>query len=744
VVVVRARQTNLAVGLALLCVAHVALALLFHSGWIFAKYPHLATLMKGGQLNAAQVSDASPAYLLLHLLASPWAVRLMQALLAGAALATIFVLVDRARGWLAAVIAVALLAFSHGWLVYGAVLEPDLALAALHVVAFAALALGSPDRLRAAALAGGSLGLACAFRPTAGVFGAAALVWLWLDRRRAAGARRPFAHAGVYALSLAGAALLPAIVLQEDLRTELAATMSGGQVFHLGHRPEDTGLRAHYPQLMKLVDAHLANRPGGSPPDQAHELYRRFAAAAEGKPLSAGEAEAYWLGRALAFAAEEPGAFARQLARKWVLTVVAPSPAADIAGVQQLAQETWTTGIPTRWIALLGLAGLILALAGGGRIERLFALCVLSYQLIYVVFYYQTRYGVVLLPAWAALAGCAVAAVWRARRDARQLVVRLAVCAAPFLLLLPRFVRDESRLEARRLLVPVHSHVPELLAAGDIDRALDRWLDEQAAFPDYVWPWSPRGFGLDADAPARALEAAGRALARYGADRGPDRYLLATLFARAGRCELALPLAERAAEDGFHATVEDADLALDPDLLAADCLLSLGRRDEAAAHVQRSLRVWPGTLAGLAHAVASGDASAARKLERLHDPASMHWALAQAFRLWGDPETALLHAQALATLLPDAAPLADLERAFCLLDLGRPAEALAAYSRSLAIGYYAHGSDRFDEPVRSLVAQKPADTAANLLALRHWARQGNAVEIEAVLKRHPELAEGRR
>jgi tetratricopeptide (TPR) repeat protein len=720
-------------GLLLLAAAHAAIAIVYQPSWIFAKYPRLAEGLVDGTLQPVQASDASPAYLLLHVLAAPAVVRVLQAIAAGAALAATYALATRARGRLAGTVAVALLGLSHGWLVYGAVLEPDLGIAALTAGGIAALALGV--RLPASAAAGAALGLACALRPAAAVFGAVALVWLVVDRR----GRRARAHAAAYAVTFAAAALAPMAVLRAASDAPLAATMSAGQVLHLGHRPEDVGVRAHYPQLIKLVEAHLAQRPGAKPPDPGHDLYRRFAAAAAGTPLPAGEAERYWMGRALAFAAEEPAAFARHLARKWVMTVVAPSPSADIAGVQQLVQETGFSGIATRWIALLGVGGLLLALLGG-RIERLLALCILSWQLVFVTFYYQTRYGVALLPAWSALAACAAARLWQARRSPRLLATRAAACAVPFLLLCPRFVRDEARLEERRLAVPVQSQVPRLLASGDVAGALDRWLDEQAAFPDYVWPWSPRGFGLDADAPARALDAAGRALARFGADSGPDRYLLATLFVRAGRCELALPLAERASDDGFHSTVDDTDVVLDPDLLAADCLLALGRRDEAHARVRRSLERWPGTLAGLSRAAAAGDAEAARKLGRLHDPASAQWAMAQARRAWGDPLTALIHADALAARLPEAAPLAELERAFCLLDLGRPAEAVTAYGRSLAIGYYVHGTDRFDDPVRALAAARPLDRATQLLALRHWARQGNAEEIQALLSRHPQLA----
>lgn len=731
-----------------LCAAHAALALALGPAWAFAKYPNVAASLRRGDLTPDQASDASPGYLLANLLAAPDMLRWLQALAAAAALACTFALVRRERGAAFAGAAAIALALAQPWLAYSAALEPDLLIGVLQVAALACLGLASPDRLRGGALAGAFLGAAFALRPTAAVFAVVGLVWLLVDRRAAAPSRSIRAHAIVYTAAFVAAAAVPPVVLHAQAGQDVRATMSAGAVFHLGNRPEDSGVRAHYPALMKLLESHLATQPGHRP-DYAHELYRRFASAAAGEPLPAARAERYWIDKVAAFAFDEPWAFLRHLGRKWVFTVAAPSPGADIAGVQKLAQDArGFPAIPYRWLALAGLGGLLLAVRGR-RIERLVGLFVASQQVVCVVFYSQIRYGVTFLPAWCCLAATAAAALWQARREPRRLAPRLLAVAAPFALLALPVVRSETRIEERRFEIPVASEVPTLRSSGHRDEAMALFLDEQASFPDYVWPWSPRGYGLAPEDPGTAMRAAERARARYGIGHPADAYLLAVLYARAGRCDLALPLADRAADDGFHGTVEDTDLALDPDLLASDCLVEQGQPQPAFARVRRSLDRWPGTLDGLARAVAALSARPALGSDRgefehllfsLHDPASAHFALARARRLWGDPTRALDDADALASFLSEAEPLADFERALCYLDLGRPDDALAAYDRSLRIRFYAYGTRRFDAAMRARAAARPDDRDSAVLALRHWLREGNDDEVREVLRRHPDLA----
>ena len=301
----------------------------------------------------------------------------------------------------------------------------------------------------------------------------------------------------------------------------------------------------------------------------------------------------------------------------------------------------------------------------------------------------------------------------------------------------------------RTAAVPVRSEAAELRSQGRWEEALDRHLDEQAALPDWTWPWSPHGYGLRSDSPEQAARAADRARTRWGSDGPADAYLLAVLEAAAGRCDVAIPLARKAAEAGFHAAV--ADTSLDPELLVSDCLLGLGSRADALRAVERSLARRPGTLDGLARAASarrrgepwSGTGpDPAEVLLALHDPASARHALSRARRLWGDPLGALAEADALARLLPEARPFAEFERALCLLDLGQPVEALRAYARSMSIRYPMHGARRFDPLVRELAAGSPDDPGVARFALAHWGSRGELDEIRAILARHPGLAAG--
>lgn len=733
--------------LALLALAgvHAALGVALAPSPLFAKYPVLAARLRAGELTAAQVGDASPLYLLLNLALAPDALRVVQAVAAAATVVVVHVLARRAAGPLAGWVAAAALALAQGWALYGAVLEPDLLIGALAAGAVLCLVAGTTQRAAPAVAAGAQLGLAFALRPTALLLGIAALAWVARDPRTAP-ARGRLRRVIALGAGFAALALAPGAVLHLRVPHDPRATMSGGAVLFLGHRPEGSGVGATYPTLLKLVELQDVGSAGHLP-DQAHELFRTFAAAAEDEAASPAAAERFWAGKVLAFARREPAAFARQLLRTAAFVVASPADDADIPEVQEVLSRSRLPLLPLRALALAGMAGLLLALRRGGP-ARLLVLWVAAFAASYLVFYYQSRYALAILPAFCALAGVGAARLWEARRAPATLGVRAAIALAPLCLVALPFVRQADRLAARRAAVPVRSEAIALRNAGRLAEARDRLADEQAAFPDAVWPWSPHGYGLDAAAKDAALRAAERARARYGEADPVDAYLLAVLYAQGGRCDLALPLADRAAAAGFRAAV--ADSALDPDLLAADCLVAGGRRAEAYARVERSLARAPGTLDGLSRAIAAavadpalaGAARAAREeeLRALHDPASADYALARALRRWGAPAEALAHADALAARLPAARPFAEFERAQALLALGRGLEAIGAYARALRIRFVMHGAERFDAPLRQLAAARPADRGLAVVALSHFLRRGDAAEVQALLRLHPELA----
>ena len=99
---------------------------LLSPGWVFGKYPNLAAALARGEATGAQVGDASPAYLLLHLLTSPLFVRWLQAGVAALTVAVLFHLLHRQAGARGAWLGAGALALAQPWLVYSAVMEPDL------------------------------------------------------------------------------------------------------------------------------------------------------------------------------------------------------------------------------------------------------------------------------------------------------------------------------------------------------------------------------------------------------------------------------------------------------------------------------------------------------------------------------------------------------------------------------------------------------------------------------------------
>jgi tetratricopeptide (TPR) repeat protein len=219
---------------------------------------------------------------------------------------------------------------------------------------------------------------------------------------------------------------------------------------------------------------------------------------------------------------------------------------------------------------------------------------------------------------------------------------------------------------------------------------------------------------------------------QFGTSDGPDAWFQAKLLALAGDCAAAVEMADRAANQQFFAAVWD--VALDGDLLAAECLLQQGDRRRARERIQRSLQHRPGTLSGLAAAAAADralgivDGSAAQQLRALHDPLSSGYALSQAFLAWGNPALALEEADRVLAALPEAG-VVRYARARALLALGRKDEALDDYARALA-AFPAHGYETrpFDAALAERRAARPSDPAVLALVAEHERRAGRIAQ----------------
>lgn len=698
--------------LVLLGAVHLGVTAIVEPSWCFAKYPHLADLVRTGSATGAQVGDASPGYLLLNLALSPLAVRWLQALVAAACVVALFHSLRTHAGPLAAWVAAVGLALAQPWVVYSAVLEPDLLIGAF--------TLGTLLLIERHPLGAGVLsGLAISLRPTGVVLLSFLVVWL-LTRRT------PWRSLGAFLAAALTLAALPPLILNALAAHDLRGTMSVGQVFHLSHRPESVGFGAAFPSLVKIVEAQAAAGP--HPPDHAHELYREIARADRTQRLTDAETELYWLNRSLNFIRIAPGAALLQSVMKGVFFIVPASHEYDIPAVQRLFERSWLSW-PLRWLTLLGCGGLMISFAT--RRPSLFALHWLAVLTAGLIFYSHGRYLVGLVPSLCALLGLGAAAVGSNPR-------LFVLAALPVLLLaLPR-VRWADRLVERLAVLDVGGNVK----STTWEEARQRYLDEQAAAPDVLWPTSPRGAGVGADDVETLRQAAALAATRYGKASSVDATLAASLWAAAGDCERALPLTAPAIQDGFAWSL--GDLAVDPRIIASDCLLLAGRRQEAVAQLEQANSARPARLAVLARLVAAGDVGEAtdvarweRELFQIHDRASAHYALARARSSWGDPFGAIRDAEWLIAHWPASTPFAEHELALALLDLGRVDEARSHVLRTLELRVSMHGERRFDALMKPLSGS--ADESEASLALAYWRRRGNRLEVQQLLKRFPSL-----
>lgn len=679
-------------------------------GWVFGKYPNLADAVVRGEVAGAQVGDASPAYLLLHVIASPNFIRWLQAGAAALTVAVLFEVLRRRSGLLAAWIGAGLLAVAQQWLVYSAVMEPDLLIGAA-VAATIALIDWSPPTPRRLALAGLALGLAVSLRPTALLFGALIIGWL-IWRKTALRALAAFV------VTTLAVSVLPSLILRAKAGHDLRGTMSVGQVFHQSHRPESLGFGASFPSLLKIVEAQ-ANATGPHPPDYAHELYRELARVSEPQRTGAADAETFWIVRSVSFFRLEPTAAMGQLLDKVISYVAPPAGEYDIPAVQPLLRRS--TGVPLRWLTLLAFGCLLVLIGTRAEEASPWALHWVASLAVALLFYFHGRYAVGLVPSLAALSGLGLARAWQERR--RPWVV--ALLAAPLLTLAIPSVRWSDRMVQRLNAIDV-SPAPE---ARSWEAARERYLDEQAAVPDVFWPTSPHGVGVGGDDPDLAQRAAERAVERYGTDSPVDATLAAALWASAGHCEKALELADQAASSGFVWAL--GDKSIDPRLVASDCLLRLGRPQEALSRLEASNREHPGRLDTLTRLIAAGDVGHPTDVERwereladLHDLPSARYALASARRRWGDPQGGLADGDWLRDAWALAAPFAEHERSLCLVELNRPEAALEAWGKALVVRAGLHDQRQLDPLVTALEQSAPNDPRVAAMTLAHWRKRG--------------------
>jgi tetratricopeptide (TPR) repeat protein len=247
----------------------------------------------------------------------------------------------------------------------------------------------------------------------------------------------------------------------------LPTTFNGGVMFYIGNH---AGADGTYQPLV----------PGKQVPAIERVEVVRLAEQASGRRLSPSEVSAYWLRRALAWAADEPGAFARLQVRKlgmfwsWYEWP-------DAVDYYDMRARCWVLRLP-----LLELGGVeLLALAGLWLSRRRLApfapalWLIAGWTLSTVPFFLFSRYRIPMVPALLLLAAVPLAALaeaWRGR-EARRAAALAALAAAA--LLLPRL----APFEARRDLVELNL---ALLAErrGDLAAAAGHYREVLRVSPD--------------------------------------------------------------------------------------------------------------------------------------------------------------------------------------------------------------------------------------------------------------------
>ncbi|MBX7098205.1 MAG: hypothetical protein K1X89_10875 [Myxococcaceae bacterium] len=699
---------------AVVAAAHAALSVVLAPDWLFTKYPDAARALEQGFAASQRAGDFSPAYLALHALLSPQAVHWAQVMLGAAAVLAVGLACQRALGLAAGLAGALALGLTSSWVTYEAMLEPDLAIGALHALVLWWLALEPTRRSRAAALL--SLLASACLRPV-GLVVAAAVPW-------AAGWSRKAVVGALVVVALGFVAVSQ--LLAHAAVGAWAAPMSPGAVLHMGHRPEFTPFGGQSPFALKMLERQHGRY-------EMHELYRTFAAASASADGAVSQ-EAYWGVEVLRLAQAYPGRWLAHLFWKAVLFALGP-PGHDTTEARLLDARLnglWLPG--DRWLFTLGTVGLLAALFDARRRRAVAGAAALAVAIcaVTVVFYGTSRYRIAAAPGLAFGVAALVHLALAARRAPRQLAGPLAVAAAVGALAFGAGPVQAAATWSRRGLES-SQRAPQLqreLAAGHFADAAKTLGEMLASQPMVLRQVNTRG--LDFEAPELARTAGAVSAERFGDAGALERLVLVALGARAGAREAMAGEARALTASGVSFATYDQ--LLEPSLEVARCFLAAGDAARAAPLIAAASEAQPGTLPALAARVASGEAAGTApspfraELERLHDRLSASLALAEWEVLVGDHARALGSTRVLRDAVPDFA-LARYWEARALALAGRDDEARA----SLAAAFGAFPGHPFPvQPLERLSGSGPPFLRAEILVRR--GQLSGAREVIAALE----------
>jgi 4-amino-4-deoxy-L-arabinose transferase-like glycosyltransferase len=355
----------------------------------------------------------------------------------------------------------------HEILILQAALDPFLTALFLYLIAVGLTSGSLSSKVWVAAGAAG--GLLALNRPNALLCVAAIAVVLAFERVRPAVAL------------LAGTAAIVALPLARNLIVSgepVLISSHGGLNFLVGNGPGANGVYRWLEGITPSVSGQAADA-------------KKLAERETGRPLTTREVSSFFARRAFTWVAEEPGKAARLFARKlWYvfsndelsLNFSAAWYRRESVLLRLLAVGPWL-------LVPLGMAGLVLAVLGAGRLARRDAAIWVSfvpvYALLVAAFFVATRYRLPLSVPLAAGAGGAVSIILSSLRKRERKPVLVAACVALPLLVLtlwPTGIDDGSSEEETQWVL-------HLIGTGDTPEAAARLgaLAKAHPTPGLLW-----------------------------------------------------------------------------------------------------------------------------------------------------------------------------------------------------------------------------------------------------------------
>ncbi len=320
-----------------------------------------------------------------------WAARIAQACLGSASCVLLLRVGQRlVRPSVALLAAVAMALYGPIVFADGELLTPVLEL--FLDLAFILLAFRAADRAsRGGWLAAGLvLGLSAITRPNVLVITPLVLYWIWHEP--SANARRR--QAGALAAFLLGACLAPTLVTIRNVAVAgdpVFIASQGGINLFLGNRPEADGFTPSTPRRYRF----------SGPYEDSVALYgRRAAEEAAGHPLTASQAQAYWVRQVVSWWRQAPGEALRLTAKKAVLAWTHREIRNNHAFAfvrAEFAPALWLAPVGFWFAGPFGLLGMALAWRNGLR-SRFLVLFVLAYVASFIPFFVADRFRLPVVP----------------------------------------------------------------------------------------------------------------------------------------------------------------------------------------------------------------------------------------------------------------------------------------------------------------------------------------------------------